>query len=113
MNVALSIRSGTEPASTPIRLDRPIVKCSLETALSPISLSDARFRCMPSMIKLRRIYWQTVGYIKVKGNEKKLHRASPVRSIGLRAYDAALRRIRKSRHSGHKFANISVDCQRI
>ena len=27
--------------------------------------------------------------------------------------DAALRRIRKSRHGGHKFANISVNCQRI
>ena len=27
--------------------------------------------------------------------------------------DAALRRIRKSRHGGHKFAHISVNCQRI
>ena len=27
--------------------------------------------------------------------------------------DAALRRIRKSRHGGHKFANISVSCRRI
>ena len=27
--------------------------------------------------------------------------------------DAALQRIRKSRHGGHKFVNISVNCQRI
>jgi len=27
--------------------------------------------------------------------------------------DAALRRIGKSRHRGHKIANISVNCQRI
>jgi len=27
--------------------------------------------------------------------------------------DAALRRIAKSRHGGHKIANISVNCQRI
>jgi len=42
----------------------------------------------------------------------------PVRSIGLRAnapivVDAALRRIGKSRHGGHKIANISLSCQRI
>ena len=27
--------------------------------------------------------------------------------------DAALRRIRKSRHGGHKIANISRNCERI
>ena len=45
----------------------------------------------------------------------------PVRSIGLKwrrqwtrlVVDAALRRIGKSRHGGHKIANISVNCQRI
>jgi len=37
----------------------------------------------------------------------------PVRNIGLRAYNAALRRIGKSRHGEHKIANISLYCQRI
>ena len=69
------------------------------------------FRMLQSLIamKPKPRFGETITQLEKPAQGKPSAKYWPTRLV----VDAALRRIGKSRHGGHKIANISVNCQRI
>jgi len=101
---------------------RRIARLASKTSTLQLSLVDRRrnecvyFRHEPIETQKHKkpntqtdTYAQTHKQLEEAAQGKPSAKYRPMRVV----VDAALRRIRQSRHGGHKFANISVNCQRI